>query len=89
MIHILAICTSIFGFGCLCAAMARHQKDMLGRTLPRHAQRWLRWTGGAFLLVALATDMAGIGAAYGAIAWFGHLTIGAAMAVTGLKWKTA
>ncbi|SER83257.1 DUF3325 domain-containing protein [Sphingobium sp. YR768] len=89
MIHILAICASFLGFGCLCAAMARHQKDLLGRTLPRQAQRWLRGAGGAVLLVALATDMAELGAAYGTIAWFGHLTIGAAMAVTGLKWKTA
>lgn len=89
MIHMLAICASILGFGCLCAAMPRHQKDLLGRTLPRQVHRWLRRAGGALLLVALATDMAGIGPAYGAIAWFGHLTIGAAMAVTGLKWKTA
>lgn len=88
MTHILAICASIIGLGCLCAAMARHQKDLLGRPLPPHAQRWLRRGGGVLLLVALAVDMAGLGAAYGAMAWFGHLTIGAAIALAGLKWKT-
>lgn len=89
MIHILAICASILGFGCLSAAMTRHQKDWLGRTLPAQAKRWLRGGGGVLLVVALAIDMACLGAAYGAIAWFGHLTIGAVMAVAGLKWKTA
>jgi len=69
--------------------MARHQKDLLGRTLPSPLQRWLRNAGGVFLLLALAIDMAGLGTAYGAIAWFGHLTIGAAMAVAILKRKTA
>jgi len=89
MIHIVAICASVLGFGCLCTAMARHQKDMLGRTLPSPVQRRIRKAGGALLLVALAIDMAGLGAAYGAVAWFGHLTIGAAMAVAVLKWKMA
>ena len=89
MIHLTAIWAPILGFGCLCAAMPRHQNALLGRTLSFQAQRLLRKAGGALLLVALAIDMAGLGTAYGAIAWFGHLTIGAAMAVAGLKWKTA
>lgn len=89
MIHILAICVSVLGFGCLCAAMARHQQDMLGRKLPAKAQYRLRGAGGVLLLVALLVDMAGLGAVYGTIAWFGHLTTGAAMTVAGLKWKAA
>ena len=89
MIHILAICAAILGFGCLCAAMARHQKDMLGRTLPVPVQQRFRKAGFTLLLVALVIDMAGLGTAHGAIAWFGHLTVGAMMAVATLKWKTA
>jgi len=89
MIHIVAICAAILGFGCLCAAMARHQTDMLGRKLPSPVQQQFRRAGGALLLVALAIDMAGLGIAYGAIAWFGHLTTGAVMVVAILKWKTA
>ncbi|MDR6710062.1 hypothetical protein J2X73_004460 [Novosphingobium sp. 1748] len=69
--------------------MARHQKDLLGHTLPFPLQQQLRKAGVALLLVALAIDMTGLGAAYGAIAWFGHLTIGDVMAVAILKWKTA
>ena len=89
MNHILAICASILGFGCLCAAMARHQKDMLGRTLPSPVQQRFRKAGFTLLLVALVIDMTGLGTAYGAIAWFGHLTTGAVMVVASLKWKTA
>jgi len=89
MIHILAICASILGFGCLCAAMARHQKELLGRTLPSPVQQRFRKAGFTLLLVALVIDMAGLGTAYGTIAWFGHLTIGAMMTLATLKWKSA
>ena len=89
MIHILAICAAILGFGCLCAAMARHQKDMLGRTLPFPVQQQFRKAAFTLLLVALVIDMTGLGTAYGAIVWFGHLTVGAMMVLAILKWKTA
>ncbi|EIZ77421.1 hypothetical protein WSK_4035 [Novosphingobium sp. Rr 2-17] len=89
MIHGLAILIAITGFACLCTAMARHQKDVLGRKLAAPAARRLRMTGGTLMLFALAMDMIGLGAAYGAVAWCGHLTAGAALVLTGLNWKLA
>lgn len=87
MIHILAIGTCVLAFACLCAAMARHQKDFVGRSLDAVASRRLRRTGAAILLVALAMDLAGLGAGYGAVAWCGHLTVAAAGVLAGLNLK--
>lgn len=89
MIHGLAIIVAISGFAFLCAAMTRHQKDVLGRKVPVATARRIRITGGAILLFALAIDLIGLGAAYGAVAWCGHLTAGAAFVLTGLNWKVA
>jgi hypothetical protein len=89
MIHGLAIIIAICGFALLCAAMVRHQKDVLGRKVPAAAARRIRNVGGAVLLLALAIDMIGFGAGYGAVAWCGHLTAGAAFVLTGLNWKVA
>jgi hypothetical protein len=79
MTHIIAIALCIAGFASLCAAMVRHQPDFVGHKLDAGTGRLLRHAGGAILLAALAVDMIGLGAGYGAIAWCGHLTLGAAL----------
>lgn len=89
MIHGFAILMAIAGFACLCAAMARHQKDVFGRKLAAPAARRVRITGGALLLCTLTTDILGLGAAYGAVAWCGHLSAAAALVLTGLNWRVA
>ncbi|WP_336973596.1 DUF3325 domain-containing protein [Sphingobium aromaticiconvertens] len=89
MIHILAMTLCVTGFACLCAAMARHQKDFIGHKLETGASRQLRLIGGTILLLALSIDMAGLGAGYGAIAWCGHLTVAAALVLTHLNWAIA
>lgn len=89
MIHALAIIVTTLGFACLCAAMVRHQKDILGHTLAVRSARLLRVAGTIALLSALALDMTCLGSAYGAVAWWGHLTAGAALVLTGLNRKAA
>ena len=85
MTHLIAIALCITGFASLCAAMPRHQRMVVGRLLGDAAGRRLRLAGGAALLLALAVDLAGLGAAYGAIAWCGHLTVAAALVVARLN----
>lgn len=79
MTHIIAIALCIAGFACLCAAMVRHQPDFVGRKLETGTSHRLRHAGFALLLAALAVDMIGLGAGYGAIAWCAHLTLGAGL----------
>ena len=83
MIHLLAILLCITGFVALATAMDRHQRDIIGRKLAPDAALRIRSAGGALLIAALAVNMIGLGAAYGTICWFGHLSLGAA---TVLSW---
>ncbi|MGK2911716.1 MAG: DUF3325 domain-containing protein [Sphingobium sp.] len=85
----MALMVAIIGFVCLCAAMTRHQKDVLGRKLTAQSTRRLRAAGGTFLICALAMDLTALGGGYGAVTWCGHLTVGAALVLTGLNWKVA
>ncbi|MGE6692512.1 DUF3325 domain-containing protein [Sphingobium limneticum] len=79
MTHIIAIALCIAGFASLCAAMVRHQPDFVGRKLDAETSRLLRHAGFSLLLAALAVDMIGLGAGYGAVAWCAHLTLGAGL----------
>src|SRR3546814_4588258 len=74
MIHILGILFSTLGSGVLCAGMAKHQSRLVGRKLPPSTVRLMKFGGFVVLALALAIDASGLGAAYGLIAWFGHLT---------------
>ncbi|MBY8824032.1 DUF3325 domain-containing protein [Sphingomonas colocasiae] len=78
MIGILSAATAWLGFACLCLAMDRHQRDILGRRLSDSASRRLRLTGFAAIALGLATAIAALGWGYGAVLWFGLLTLGAA-----------
>jgi hypothetical protein len=89
MTHILSIALCITGFACLCGAMTRHQPDFVGRKLDAKTDRMLRHGGAIALLAALAVDMAGLGGGYGAVAWCGHLMLGAAMVLFRLNRVTA
>src|SRR3546814_434940 len=79
LIHILGILFSTLGSGVLCAGMAKHQSRLVGRKLPPSTVRLMKFGGFVVLALALAIDASGLGAAYGLIAWFGHLTVGAAV----------
>lgn len=78
MIAILAAAAAWLGFACLCLAMDRHQRDLLGRRLSDSASRRLRLAGFAAIALGLATAIAALGWGYGAVLWFGLLTLGAA-----------
>lgn len=77
MIHWFAILLALCGFALLAISMPRHQTDMAGRKLAPAASRRARIGGYALLLAVFLLDGFAFGAAYGAVAWFGHLSIGA------------
>lgn len=77
MIHWLAVLLALAGFALLALSMARHQPDLAGRKLRAAISRYARGGGYAILLAVLLLDWIALGAAYGSIAWFGHLSIGA------------
>jgi len=81
MIHAATFLLSLTGFLLLLLAMAGHQQDWLRRKLsPAHGCA-LRLSG--FAALALAPAFAGMcfGWGYGAVAWFGWLTVAAALVV--------
>lgn len=82
MTHLATALLSIAGFALLLAAMPRHQQDWLRRKLPARASRLLRAGGFALLAAAFAVSGAGLGWAYGTVAWCGWLSAGAALTLT-------
>lgn len=81
MIHAATFLLSLAGFALLLLAMARHQQDWLRRKLPASRSRALRLSGFTALTLAFAVAGAGSGWGYGAVAWFGWMTIAAALTV--------
>jgi len=81
MIHAATFLLSLGGFGLLLLAMQRHQQDWLGRKLPPIQGRALCLSGFAALALAFVAAGIGLGWGYGAVAWFGWLTVAAALAV--------
>lgn len=81
MIHLLLFLLAWAGFAMLCAARDRHQRDALGRQLSGPATAWLRTGGWACLALALVVAGLGLGWAYGAVEWLGHLSAAALVTV--------
>lgn len=81
MIHLAIALLSLAGFAALLLAMARHQADWLGRKLTLPASRRWRAAGFGLLALAFASAACGLGWAYGAVCWFGWLTIAAGIIV--------
>lgn len=82
MTDIATLLLSLAGFAALLLAMPRHQGDWLGRKLSAAAGRALRLSGFAALVFAFLVAGTGFGWSYGATAWFGWLTVAAALIVT-------
>lgn len=83
MIHLFALfMLCLGGFALLLMGMARHQQDWLRRKLKVPFSRRLRWSG--FGLLAFAFLHAGLrlGWGYGAVVWFGWLTLASLVVVT-------
>ncbi len=82
MIHAAIFLPSLLGFVLLLLAMPRHQQDWLRRKLSLALCRTSRLSGFSALALAYAVAGAGLGWGYGAVAWFGWLTMAAALVVT-------
>ena len=87
MTHILGLLFSLVGFAALALSMNRHQRDIIGRKLSDREQNLTRAAGWLSLAASLAVDIAGLGSAYGATAWFGHMSISAWIVVATLCWR--
>lgn len=81
MTHVATFLLSLASFALLMLGMARHQRDWLRRKRSALTNRALRLFGFAALALALAVAGAGFGWAYGALVWFGWLTVAAALVV--------
>jgi alkylation response protein AidB-like acyl-CoA dehydrogenase len=81
MIHAATFFLSLGGFVGLLLAMKRHQQDWFRRKLPPALCRTLRLSGFTAMALAFALAGAGLGWDYGAVAWFGWLTISAALVI--------
>jgi hypothetical protein len=82
MTHAIVFTGALIGFVLLMVAMPRHQQDWLGRRLPPHLGRVLRVAGLVALTLAFLTAGLRLGWGYGAVSWFGWLTVAAAVIVT-------
>lgn len=82
MIDIAVLLLVLAGFGFLLMAMPRHQQDWLKRKLSQAHAHSLRLSGLVMLAAAYGVSGRGLGWAYGTVAWFGWLTVAAAIVVT-------
>lgn len=82
MIHAAIFLPSLFGFALLLLAMPRHHQEWLRCKLSLALGRRLRMCGFVALALAFAVAGAGLGWGDGAVAWFGWLTVAAALVVT-------
>ncbi len=83
MIHPAAIALAFIGFAAIAISMTRHQR----RKLPDRVSGIVRWSGFGLLAADFLIDLRVLGPGYGAIAWFGHLTVAAWLVVGTLYWR--
>ena len=81
MIHVATLALSLAAFALLLLAMARHQQDWLRRKLPPSRSRHLHLGGFTLLGAAFFTSGTGLGWGYGAVVWFGWMTVAAMIVV--------
>lgn len=75
MIGVAALMFSYAGAAGLCAAMARHQTELVGRKLAPAEARRLRAAGSAALAAALACAMGAVGRSIGPVLWIGMVML--------------
>lgn len=83
-----AILFALLGFAALSLAMARHQRDVLGRVLSPRASRLSRIAGWIALLASATCAMRAEGAALGAVYAFGIDTMCAALVALGVTYRS-
>jgi hypothetical protein len=77
MTHLLAFALCFAGFTALAFAMHRHQRDIVGRSLPSTTIRVLRLVGTCALLFALGVLVVWRGWGLGLVMFSGHTSIAA------------
>ncbi len=82
MIHAATFLLALGGFVLLLLALTRHQTDWIRRKLSPSLGRVLRLSGFAVLALAFVVAGMGLGWGYGAVVWFGWLSVAAALIVT-------
>lgn len=73
MIHLSVLLLAYAGFAALCASMAKHQAETLGRTLMPREQRLLRAAGWAGLAAAYGCAVVAVGWRFGSVLWVGAI----------------
>ncbi len=81
MIGLAALLFAYAGFAGICASMAKHQPDLLGRKLEPTRQTQIRWAGIAGLAAAYGCAVVASGWKFGSVQWVGAI-VAAALAVT-------
>lgn len=89
MIHLASLVVAFAGFVLLCAAMQRHQAEIVGARLTPVLGLRLRLSGGALLLASWLIDAIGLGWAVGSVTALGHFTLAAGLAIAALHWRAA
>lgn len=85
----LAALLSLAGFFALCLSMDRHHVALLGAE-PSPGRRWrLRGFGVLGLTASAAAAIRGWGLTNGIVGWLGLLTLGAAIVLLTLTYRTA
>ena len=72
-----SLLVAIAGFAALCLGMARHQRDVVGKSLSRRSTWFAKAAGWLALANSFVLALLGEGAALGAIYWVGILTLAA------------
>ncbi|MEW6390745.1 MAG: DUF3325 domain-containing protein [Pseudomonadota bacterium] len=81
MIHLAVLLLAYAGFVALCASMAKHQVETLGRTLMLREQRLLRAAGWAGLAAAYGCAVVAVGWRFGSVLWVAAIMV-AGLALT-------
>lgn len=75
----IAFLLATIGLAAFGLAAVKHHDWAFGRRLGLVERRIFRWVGGTALAISFWAAMAGWGAAFGSVGWFGLLTLAAAI----------
>ena len=81
MIHLVLFIVLFVGFATLLSAQPRHQTNWMGRRFSSGVGTVLRWLGLLTLLLAFVISGRVLTWSYGAVVWFGWMTVSAGAVV--------
>lgn len=86
---LLALLLALTGFACLALGMDRHHRDAFGALPGPRQKRRFKALGSLGVAGAVACSLAAWGIAYGVVAAFGVLAVGAAVPLLWLSFRAA